>query len=128
LEGDMGYGRGWVSVLVDGVAYSRRIEASSSALMNEALGNVSTLLAVIAVVAAPFTEGASLILLIPAGVIGAMPSVYRLAERAEAHNLRWDMDTAMDIVNIVGAAVGIGAETAAAGRVVWFGRALMVTG
>jgi hypothetical protein len=122
------YGRGQVSVTVDKAVLTFRVAADSAAQMNEALANVSLLLSIAAVAAAPFTGGASLSLLIPAGVIGAIPSVYRLAERSSEHTLRFDMESAMDVVNIVGAVVGLGAETQLASRSLWIGRALLVSG
>jgi len=53
------------------------------------------------------------VLLIPIGLIGAIPSAYRLATRAEAGNLRNDLNTWMDVVNIVTAFIGLGGETQA---------------
>jgi hypothetical protein len=122
------YGRGQVSVTVDKVVLNFRVAADSAAQMNEALANMALLLSIAAVAAAPFTAGASLSLLIPAGVIGAIPSAYRLAERSSEHTLRFDMEAAMDVVNIVGAVVGLGAETQLAARSLWMGRALLVAG
>jgi hypothetical protein len=127
LESGMGYGRGVCSVLIDGRAHSLRIEAASDALLMEALENVATIASIAAIAAAPFTGGSSLYLLLPIGIIGAIPSAYRLASRAEANNLRWDMNTAMDIVNIVGGVAGV-AQVGVSTRAIWLGRALMITG
>jgi hypothetical protein len=79
------------------------------------------------VAAAPFTGGASLSLLLPIGAVGAIPSAYRLANRAEAGTLRMDLATAMDVINIVGGVAGLGEAVTPLGRV-WLGRALMITG
>ncbi|HEX8108109.1 MAG TPA: hypothetical protein VF516_10305, partial [Kofleriaceae bacterium] len=46
-------------------------------------------ISIAAVAAAPFTGGASLAILLPVGVIGAVPSAYRLATRAENGTLRF---------------------------------------
>ena len=128
LQGTMGYGRGYVSILVDGATYTERIEADNASLMMEAISSAATVFSIAAIVAAPFTGGASLYLLIPIGVVGAIPSAYRIATRVEAGNFAWDLATAMDIVNIVGAFIGVGAEAAVAGQAVRVGRALMVAG
>ena len=116
LASAQGYGRGYVSFYYDGKVETLGITSTLGNLLNEALENVSTILAVAAVAAAPFTEGASLVLMIPAGIAGAIPSAYRLAEHGEAGTLRLDFDTAMDIVNIAGSAVSFG-RIAMAGRV-----------
>ncbi|MEO7145442.1 MAG: hypothetical protein ABI165_18250, partial [Bryobacteraceae bacterium] len=123
-----GYGRGYTSVVIDKQVLMVRIEADAAGQMNEALANASLLLSIAAVAAAPFTGGSSLVLLIPAGVVGAIPSAYRLAERGSEHTLRFDMEAAMDVVNIVGAVVGLGAEAQLGKRSIWLGRALLVTG
>jgi len=128
LEGTMGYGRGYVSLLVDGRAASVRIEADESQILLEGLSNLATVAAVAAIAAAPFTGGASLELLIPIGIIGAIPSAYRIAARAEAGNLRWDLATATDLVNIVAAFTGLGAEAALAKRATLTAGALLITG
>jgi len=113
LEGTMGYGRGNVAVVIDGGTKSERIEASKTQILIEGLSNLATVASVAAIAAAPFTGGESLVLLIPIGVIGAIPSAYRLATRAEAGNLRNDLNTWMDVINIVSAFVGLGGETQA---------------
>jgi hypothetical protein len=110
LEGTMGYGRGYVSVVVGNQTLSQRIEASETQILLEGLSNLATVASVAAIAAAPFTGGESLVLLIPIGVIGAIPSAYRLATRAEAGNLRNDLSTWMDVVNIASAFVGLGSE------------------
>ena len=125
-EGD-GYGRGELVVMIDGQMQHLRIEAGSTKLLMEALENLATIASIAAIVAAPFTGGASLWLLIPIGIIGAIPSAYRLSQRIEDETFRWDLAAVMDLVNIVGAAVGLG-QVAAGTRMIRLGRALMVTG
>ena len=128
LEGTMGYGRGYVTILIDGQTYTERVEASNASLLMEAISGATTILAIAAIVAAPFTGGASLYLLIPIGIVGAIPSAYRIATRVEASNFDWDLATAMDIVNIVSAFIGLGAEAAVAGQAVRLGKGLLITG
>jgi len=100
---------------------------------------MSTVLAIIAVVLALPTGGASLLLLIPAGVLGAVSSGYRLWKRGRDKTLELDLESAMDVVNIVGAVVGLGevavgaklatmGAAAATSRLVWISKGLMVTG
>ena len=125
-EGD-GYGRGELAVMIDGQIHYLRIEAGSTKLLMEALENLATIASIAAIVAAPFTGGTSLYLLIPIGVIGAIPSAYRLSQRIEDETFRWDLAAVMDLVNIVGAAVGIG-QVAAGTRMIRLGKALMITG
>lgn len=132
FSGIEGYGRGWCSVVIDGKPHRRRISASEGALMMEALEGLTMVASLAAVAAAPFTGGSSLYLLVPIGLIGAVPSAYRLATRAESGTLRMDFESAMDLLNIVGgvvgaAQIGVGARAASlAGRGIAAGRALRI--
>ena len=116
LESGHGYGRGYVAVEITGKIKSLRIAADVGQIATEGIENLTTLLSIAAIAAAPFTGGASLMLLIPIGAVGAIPSVYRLVERSRVGTLRWDINTAMDLVNIIGAAAGVG-QAGVAGRV-----------
>ena len=127
LSGHGGYGRGYVSVNIDGVTYTRRIAASLGNLFMEAIENVTTALSIAAVVAAPFTGGASLVLLLPIGAVGAIPSGYRLINRAMDDTLHMDMATIMDIVNIVGSVAGL-AQVATPLRMVRLTRVVYIIG
>ncbi|GIV76622.1 MAG: hypothetical protein KatS3mg050_1016 [Litorilinea sp.] len=127
LRGHGGYGRGYVAVQIDGQTHSRRITASLGNLFMEALENITLALSVALVVAAPFTGGATLALLLPVGAIGAIPSAYRLINRAIDDTLRFDMATVMDVVNIVGGLAGLG-HAATPLRMVTLGRAFMIMG
>lgn len=115
LQSGQGYGRGVCSYEWDGAVHSVRIATDAEGILMEAIDNASLVLSVAAIAAAPFTGGTSLYVLIPVGVVGAVPSAYRLARRSEAETLRMDLESAMDVVNIVGAAVGLG-EMAVASR------------
>ena len=140
LESDQGYGRGYVTITIPATpgtpgaqAAQRtiRIEKSLGGILEEALENLATIAAIAAVAAAPFTGGASLALLVPIGIVGAIPSAYRLIDRGQQGTLRFDMATAMDVVNILGAAVGAGQASAAgkaALRGVQLGRGWMILG
>lgn len=127
LESGSAYSRGSVSVRIDGRTFSRRIEASQTALLMETIENAAMAVSIAAVAAAPFTGGATLAILLPVGVIGAVPSAYRLATRAENGTLRFDLQTAMDVVNIAGGLIGLG-SAATPLRMVRLGQALMIAG
>lgn len=131
LESRFGYGRGEASIrLPGGSTHDLRIERDLPALTSEAIENISLVITVAAVAAAPFTAGASLSILVPIGIIGGGHAAYRMYTRYEASTLRWDMQTAMDIVDIVGAVVQGGAAVrgARAGmRASRFGRVLAVS-
>src|SRR5690606_32830149 len=128
LEGHGGYGRGHVSVHIDGEVQTRRITASLGSLLNEAIENVTLALSLAAVAAAPSTGGATLGLLLPIGAVGAIPSAYRLINRSIDETFRFfDLATVMDIVNIVGGLAGL-AHAVTPMRMVNVGRAFMITG
>ncbi|MCP3142028.1 hypothetical protein [Pyxidicoccus xibeiensis] len=120
LEGQSGYGAGYLSVFLPtgtpravatptsgGVARTVRVARSLATIAVNAVENVTQLITLAAIVAAPFTGGASLVLLVPVGIVGAMPSAYRLYHRGEMGTLRVDAQTAMEIVDIAGALVGL---------------------
>ncbi|MCK9485526.1 MAG: DUF4157 domain-containing protein [Dehalococcoidia bacterium] len=131
LESRFGYGRGEASIrLPGGSTRDLRIERDLRALTSEAIENVSLVITVAAVAAAPFTTGASLLILVPVGIVGGGHAAYRMYTRYEASTLRWDLQTAMDIVDIVGAAVQAGAairSVRAGMQAARFGRVLAVT-
>ncbi len=124
----VGYGRGNLSLLVDKTMIPIRIEASKIQILNEALSNIALAMSLVAVVAAPFTGGSSLYLLVPAGIIGAVPSAYRIIERNIDQTFKCDLDFGLDLVNILGAVVGLGAEAQLARRSIWLAGALLVSG
>lgn len=131
LESPSGYGRGYLSVwfsaplsgpghITDGRMRGIRIETDEAGIAMHGIESLSTLISIGAVVAAPFTGGASLAILMPVGIIGAIPSAYRLIHRGQMGTLRFDLETAMQVVDIVGAALQlgeIGAGLRAAARV-----------
>ncbi|KFN42966.1 DUF4157 domain-containing protein [Arenimonas oryziterrae] len=127
LESSSDYGRGRVAVNIDGSTEVVRIDAGGGRIFMESLESVSMVASLAAIVAAPFTAGASLYLLLPIGAIGAIPSAYRLYERYDENRLRLDFAAAMDVVNIVGGVLGL-AQAATPLRCVRLGKVLMVMG
>ncbi len=128
LQGIHGYGRGYVSISLTGGVRSIRIAASLGNLLSEAIGNITTAVSVVAIAAAPLTGGATLALLLPVGLVGAIPSAYRLATTAENGTFEWDLETLTDIINIVGGFAGAGASVARALQYVRIAEGLMVIG
>ena len=120
-------GRGELVVMIDAKCSICGSGGLDHKLLMEALENLATIASIAPIVAAPFTGGASLWLLIPIGIIGAIPAAYRLSQRVEDETFRWDLAAVTDLVSVVGAAVGLG-QVAAGTRLIRLGRALMVTG
>ena len=127
LENSSDYGRGQLAFNVGGEIHTLRIDAGKGRQLMEAIESGVMVVSIAAIAAAPFTSGASLYLLLPLGVIGAVPSAYRLYNRADAHTLRFDIQSATDVVNIVAGFVGL-AEAATPLRLVRLGKVLMITG
>jgi len=112
-----GYSRGWCTILVpsDGKtgtgAHDRdtfEVGKDLESMLVEVIEGDSLIISVLALLAAPFTGGASLAILIPMGIIGAIPSGYRIAKRNEEGTFAWDMETALDLLNIVSSFLGVG--------------------
>ncbi len=120
LQGYDAYGRGYVSILVPeepggttGTPVTRRVAADMGAVAMEGIENISLVVTLAALAAAPLTGGASLTLMIPVGVIGATPSAYRLIDRGVSGTLYMDMRTAMEVVDVLGSLVGLATMRAA---------------
>jgi hypothetical protein len=127
LETSSDYGRGRVVIYVGNAIHTIPIAAGTGRLLSEALESGVTVLSLAAIVAAPFTQGASLYLLLPLGAVGAVPSAYRIYQRHAESRLRMDLAAVMDVVNVVAGVVGL-AHAATPLRMVRMGRVLMVTG
>lgn len=128
LESIHGYGRGRVAIAVGDGVRTLRIEASLGSLLTESVENVSTVLSIAAIAAAPFTGGASLSLLVPLGLVGAVPSAYRVVMRVEAGTFDLSLESALEIANIAGSVVGLGRLGATSLRMVRLGEAMLIVG
>lgn len=128
LEGTQGYDTGWVAFVVDDVVVKKRIGKSRGKLLMEAIDKASIFLTIAAILAAPFTGGASLWLLIPVGIAAAGTSLYRILKRSEAHVLRADLETLLDIVNVIGGVIAPIRVAASGLRLMRLGRTMMVLG
>ena len=128
LESIHGYGRGRASVSLGGEIRTIRIDASLGSLLSESVENVATVLSIAAIAAAPFTGGASLSFLIPLGLVGAVPSAYRVLERVEAGTFELDLENALEIVNIAGSLIGLGRLGATSLRAMRIGKGLLIVG
>ena len=131
LKAPEGYGRG-IAAISFGKDKVRRIpidDVGLDSLLSEAIDNISMVLSLAALAAAPFTGGASLVVMIPVGLVGAGTSAYRLLRRDEMGTLlRLDREAAMDILNIVSGAMGVLRPAAAGLRLARFGTVLAVVG
>jgi len=128
LESIHGYGRGRVAIALGDGVRTIRIEASLGSLLAESVENVSTALSVAAIAAAPFTGGASLSLLVPLGLAGAVPSAYRVVMRIEAGTFDLSLESALEIANIAGSLVGLGRIGATSLRMMRLGEAMLIIG
>lgn len=128
LEGIEGYGRGRVALALSGGVHTIRIDASMGSLLSESIDNLSTVLSIAAIAAAPFTAGVSLGFLIPIGLVGAIPSAYRIATRMESGTFELDLENALEIVNIAGSVIGLGRLGATSVKMMRLGRGLMIVG
>jgi hypothetical protein len=119
------YGRGRATVLLDGTYEAIDVPTVSAGKMfMEALSNTAMILSIVAIALAPVTAGASMVLMMPAMIVGAVPSVYNIVKRGLVDKtLHADLALAMDIVNVVGAAIGAGAETRAGLQAIRLGTA-----
>jgi hypothetical protein len=127
LETSSDYGRGRIAIQINGQIHVIQIQAGTGRMLTEAVENATMVASLAAIVAAPFTAGSSLYLLLPLGAIGAIPSAYRLYERYDENRLRLDFAAVMDVVNLVGGVLGL-AQAATPLRAVRLGKVLMVMG
>ncbi len=90
-----------------GRQFTLRIEADATAIGMRTVEDLSNAAAIAALVAAPFTGGASLALMVPIGMVGAVPAAYRLADNYSADTLRFDtLTTWLDVVDVLSAFAG----------------------
>ncbi len=128
LESHGDYGRGHLVITIDGEHLHRPVHAGAGAIFMEALESVTMVASIAAIVAAPFTGGTSLYLLLPLGVVGALPSLYRLYQRYDSSTLRPDLEVALDVVNVVGGFIGLGHAATTSLRLVQLGRVMLIAG
>jgi D-alanyl-D-alanine carboxypeptidase-like protein len=115
LEKSEHYGRGYCTVIIpladDDADFHRqtfRVNRDADLVLTEFTEKLSMLVSILALVAAPFTGGASLALMIPFGFVGMVPSIYRMADRHTQGTLRWDLQTALDLLDVVSSFAGLG--------------------
>ncbi|QDB79400.1 DUF4157 domain-containing protein [Georgenia wutianyii] len=90
-----------------GRQFTIRVEADPTAIAMSTVEAVANAAAIAALVAAPFTGGASLALMVPIGMVGAVPAAYRLADQASADTLRFDdLSTWLDVVDVLSSFAG----------------------
>lgn len=116
MEGTKGYGRGQVSYYrkfgdKQG-AENFRVEKSLGALSLEVLQNITTAAALAAMVAVPFAPQIAMAVLVPIGVVGAIPSGYQLVRDGKDGTLRNDLGTWLAVVDLLAAFAGVGAAGA----------------
>ncbi|MCB0534517.1 MAG: hypothetical protein KDD14_20110, partial [Saprospiraceae bacterium] len=121
------YGRGYCTIEVpppQGAASTAislkstfRVKSNEAGIVLDSVENITSVLTIALVAAAPFTGGASLALLLPVGIVGAIPSAYRLYDRAQADTFYLDYGTALDIVNVLSSFSGVGGKFA--GKLKW---------
>jgi hypothetical protein len=129
LTGPANYGRGHGSIAIGGRPFWVPITApKGTGLLVEALDSISMVLSIAALAAAPFTGGASLLVMIPLGLVGAGTSMYRLMSRSEAATLRPDLEAALDVVNVLGGTLGVVRAGAGVLRLTRVARVMMIVG
>ena len=107
------YGRGYVSLIVPpptpnpkNKSQSKtkiRIKPDELGIVFTAIENVATLIEIAAIAAAPFTGGASLAILVPVGIVGSIPTGYRLYNSGTDSTFDLtDPGTILDLVDVIG--------------------------
>ncbi|MCX6317005.1 MAG: DUF4157 domain-containing protein [Bacteroidetes bacterium] len=130
------YGRGYCSISIpppsgvqaDPVKKTIRVKSDEAVIVLDSIENITSALTVILIAAAPFTAGASLAILLPVGIVGAIPSAYRLYDRTKGDSFYLDWSTAMDIVNVVSAFAGIGGKAASGLKLITVGKGFAIVG
>ena len=134
LESDAhNHGRGRCTIDVPSggsqwVRQSFRADLDSTAALVHSLEATVQLATAIALIFVAFTPVSAAALLLPLGIIGAIPSAYRVVTRASEGSVGFDLSHAMDVVNILGSATAVGQVAARGLRLVRLSGGLMVTG
>ena len=124
LRSNLGRGRGWVAyrppALYQGlkvdVPNPMQLRVAALDQLHETVDDAANAASLVAVVAAPFTGGASLGAFAVIGPIQAASSAYRILDRALYDDLHWDEGAVMDLVNIATLGLGKVGQIKAAGR------------
>lgn len=116
MRANLNRGRGWLSYKVpsgftkyhanSGLPNPMQLQYSISDQLVETAGDALNVATLAAILAAPFTGGATMALLVPLGAIGAGVSAYRLMHRAEYGDLKFDFDAVSDFINIASLGAG----------------------
>jgi hypothetical protein len=114
LRQNLNRGRGWISYDVPPTYQAwkselpnpMKLEMSATAQIKETIDDTAHALTVVAILAAPFTEGASLAILGVIAPIQAGSSLYNLVDRSMYGDLELDEAAVFDLINI--ATLGLG--------------------
>ncbi|UWZ39163.1 hypothetical protein Drose_13585 [Dactylosporangium roseum] len=114
LRRNLGRGRGYLNYRppkpYDGyqvdVPNPMRLQIGFTDQLVETVDDTANVATIAALIAVPFTGGASLAILAPLGVVGAATSAYRIFDRSAYGNLSLDAQAVSDLLNI--ASLGIG--------------------
>jgi hypothetical protein len=124
LRSNLGRGRGFLAYRPPALYQGLKIDVPNpmqlrvAALdqLHETVDDAANAASLVAVVAAPFTGGASLGAFAVIGPIQAASSAYRVLDRALYDDLHWDEGAVMDLVNIATLGLGKVGQIKAAGR------------
>lgn len=114
LRRNLNRGRGWISYEVP-PPYQRwkselpnpmKLEMSASAQVKETIDDTAHALTIAAILAAPFTGGASLSILAVLAPIQAASSLYNIVNRSAYGDLELDQEAVFDLINV--ATLGLG--------------------
>ena len=108
LRQNLKRGRGWISYEVPGpylkwkdeLPNPMKLEMSASAQVKETIDDAAHALTVAAILAAPFTGGASLSILAVLAPIQAASSLYNIVNRAAYSDLELDQEAVFDLINV----------------------------
>lgn len=114
LRRNLNRGRGWISYEVPAryeawkseLPNPMKLEMSMGAQLKETVDDAAHALTIAAILAAPFTGGASLSILAVLAPVQAASSLYNLVNRAAYGDLQLDQEAVFDLLNIVTLGLG----------------------
>ncbi|HLL64838.1 MAG TPA: hypothetical protein VK453_03710 [Micromonosporaceae bacterium] len=114
LRSNLGRGRGYLNYRAPAPYDSYRVDVPNPMRLQigfadqvvETVDDAANVATLAALIAAPFTGGASLAVLAPLGVLGAATSAYRILDRGAYGNLSLDAAAVSDLLNIASLGVG----------------------